>query len=240
LFLFSAGIRSFAECEGDFDRDRDVDGSDLAVFAEDFGRTDCAAALPCEGDIHPLGAPDGNVDTSDLMEFVRNFGRADCSLPPAPLNLFNIGNSIGEGEAAYGTIGNPNHDVVWSTGYDATDIVYSLNERFENVDPIGYYENDSTRDATFNQAVSGAVMTDFVTQANAVVAAAADTPSGKVGMAAVLLGNNDVCTQNVDDDMTDPQLFELQYRTGLDVLAASSATQNAFIHVSGIPAIYWM
>ncbi len=29
------------ECEGDFDSDGDVDGSDLAVFAADFGGTDC-------------------------------------------------------------------------------------------------------------------------------------------------------------------------------------------------------
>jgi len=28
-------------CEGDFDKDGDVDGSDLALFAVDFGRTDC-------------------------------------------------------------------------------------------------------------------------------------------------------------------------------------------------------
>lgn len=31
-------------CRGDFDCDRDVDGSDLAVFAVDFGPTDCP---PC-------------------------------------------------------------------------------------------------------------------------------------------------------------------------------------------------
>ena len=31
-------------CEGDFDGDRDVDGSDLATFAEDFGQTDCEAS----------------------------------------------------------------------------------------------------------------------------------------------------------------------------------------------------
>ena len=30
-------------CEGDFDTDGDVDGSDLAVFAADFGRTDCSS-----------------------------------------------------------------------------------------------------------------------------------------------------------------------------------------------------
>ena len=29
------------ECEGDFDADGDVDSSDLATFAADFGRTDC-------------------------------------------------------------------------------------------------------------------------------------------------------------------------------------------------------
>ena len=28
-------------CKGDFDTDGDVGGSDLAVFAADFGRTDC-------------------------------------------------------------------------------------------------------------------------------------------------------------------------------------------------------
>ena len=39
------GAYEFSEsecpCEGDFDGDGDVDGSDLAVFAADFGRTDC-------------------------------------------------------------------------------------------------------------------------------------------------------------------------------------------------------
>lgn len=29
-------------CPGDFDKDGDVDGADLAIFSEDFGRTDCS------------------------------------------------------------------------------------------------------------------------------------------------------------------------------------------------------
>lgn len=33
-------------CEGDFDSDGDVDGSDLATFAADFGRTNCGACCP--------------------------------------------------------------------------------------------------------------------------------------------------------------------------------------------------
>ena len=159
---------------------------------------------------------------------------------PVPLNLFNIGDSIGEGEAADGTIGEVQHDTVWSTGYKPNDIVYSLNERFEKFCPTSYYENNAVRDATFNHAVSGAVMADFATQANEVVAAAIVTPSGKAGMVTILLGNNDVCTENQDEPMVNPETFEAQYRAGLDILAASDATKNAYIHVSSIPAIYWL
>ena len=156
-----------------------------------------------------------------------------------PFNQFNIGDSIGEGEAADGTIGEMHHDMVWSTGYNPTDIIYSLNERFENACPTDYYENDAAGDAFFNHAMSGAVMTDFVTQANAVVAAANKTLSGKAGMVTILLGNNDVCASTLDA-MTEPMVFEAQYRAGLDVLASSKATKNAYIHVSSIPAIYWL
>ena len=62
-------------CEGDFDNDGDVDGLDLAVFAEDFGRTDCSTGDPCGGDFDH----DGDVDGSDLAVFAADFGRTDCS-----------------------------------------------------------------------------------------------------------------------------------------------------------------
>ena len=61
-------------CEGDFDEDGDVDGSDLAVFAADFGRTDCDSGLECEGDFDH----DNDVDGSDLAVFAADFGRTDC------------------------------------------------------------------------------------------------------------------------------------------------------------------
>ena len=61
-------------CEGDFDEDGDVDGSDLATFAADFGRTDCGTGLPCEGDFDD----DSDVDGSDLATFAADFGRTDC------------------------------------------------------------------------------------------------------------------------------------------------------------------
>jgi|LGVF01.1.fsa_nt_gb hypothetical protein len=59
-------------CEGDFDGDGNVDGSDLAVFAAEFGRTDCAC--DCKGDFDE----DGDVDGSDLGVFAADFGRTDC------------------------------------------------------------------------------------------------------------------------------------------------------------------
>ena len=61
-------------CEGDFDNDTDVDGSDLAIFSADFGRTDCATGPTCEGDFDE----DGDVDGSDLATFAADFGRTDC------------------------------------------------------------------------------------------------------------------------------------------------------------------
>jgi hypothetical protein len=61
-------------CEGDFEPDGDVDGSDLAVFAADFGRTDCEVGDICEGDFDD----DNDVDGSDLAVFAADFGRTDC------------------------------------------------------------------------------------------------------------------------------------------------------------------
>ena len=67
-------VESGVGCDGDFDGDGDVDGSDLAVFAADFGRTDCHHGEPCEGDFEN----DGDVDGSDLAVFATDFGRTDC------------------------------------------------------------------------------------------------------------------------------------------------------------------
>ena len=61
-------------CQGDFDGDGDVDGSDLAVFAADFGRTDCDTGEECEGDFDK----DCYVDESDLAAFAAEFGHTAC------------------------------------------------------------------------------------------------------------------------------------------------------------------
>ncbi|MGB5259359.1 MAG: SGNH/GDSL hydrolase family protein [Gammaproteobacteria bacterium] len=194
------------------------------------------------GDVAPLVTgiplPDGNFNLGDVLVISR-LAMGLLSFPAPPANLFNIGDSIGEGEAANGVIGQVYHEQVWSTGYSGNDNVNTFNERYESIAPVDYYENNASRDALFNHAISGSDMADFAGQAQNIIASVTQTPTGDAGRVAVLLGNNDVCASSMAA-MTDPALFESRYRAGLDVLAASPVTQHAQIHVSGIPAIYWL
>ena len=66
------GACQWVNCNGDFDSDLDIDGTDLSVFAADFGRTDCNN--DCKGDFDG----DDDVDGSDLAVFAANFGQTDC------------------------------------------------------------------------------------------------------------------------------------------------------------------
>jgi hypothetical protein len=72
---FELGNQLSTGCDCDFDTDGDLDGSDLAVFATNFGRTDCFAGYPCEGDFDN----NDDVDGGDLGVFAANFGRTDRS-----------------------------------------------------------------------------------------------------------------------------------------------------------------
>lgn len=189
----------------------------------------------------------GIVEYDEECDYADPAGGSNCDLfcqiiPVAvsvPSNQFNVGDSIGEGEAANGTIGAANHQKVWSTGYDSGDSVYSLNERFEVLDAIAYTENNASRDGAINQAVSGAMMADFAAQAQAVATQAASVPPGTAGMVSILLGNNDVCADDIDS-MTSLDTFETQYRTGLNVLASAPLPESVNLHISGIPDIYWL
>ncbi len=141
-----------------------------------------------------------SINTTAQLEESANenpaLNASDCPRE-VPLNLFNIGNSIGEGSAAYDDIGETHHEAVWSTGFDRGDEVYTLNERFEDLDSARFYENNNDRDDYINLAIEGDEMEDFVAQAIDLVGAASATPSGKVGMVTVFLGNNDVCRDDV-------------------------------------------
>ena len=68
-------------------------------------------------------------------------------------------------------------------------------------------------------------------------------PIEEAGMVSILIGNNDVCSASSIDQLIGQAYqdqFEQNFRNGLDALANSPATRDAFIHVSGIPAIYWL
>jgi len=243
LALFAAAAHSH---DGDINLDGEMNVADLLWGLQELrGSRTLLPEEACHADVAPLvagvPAPDELFNTGDLAVLLRmlfedfRFG--------TPGNQFNIGDSIGEGQAAYNATGDltdkKNHQTVWSTGFDGGDDVNSLNERFEGSAPDVYYENNSSRDGIFNLAESGAVMADFVSQAQGVVAAATLTPSGQAGMVTVFLGSNDVCAPS-NLEMTDPGVFEMQFRAGLDELAGSELTRLSQIHVSGLPAIYWL
>ena len=73
---FGNGCGDACECEGNFDDDLDVDGSDASTFKTDFGRSKisepCTNALPCNGDFEC----DTDVDGSNATQFKRDFGRS--------------------------------------------------------------------------------------------------------------------------------------------------------------------
>ncbi len=174
-----------------------------------------------------------------LPAFLIFFTTISFAAQIAPLNLFNIGDSIGEAEAVDNVIGSRNHKKVWSTGFDTSDIIYSFNERFSDLCPNSFQTNNASLDQYFNQAESGAVMSDFTFQAENVVEKVSYTSSGKADMITVYLGNNDVCSDSLGS-MTPATDFENSFRAGLDILANSIETRMAYIHVSAIPDIYWL
>lgn len=165
--------------------------------------------------------------------------RQPAEAATVPENLFNIGDSIGEGEAVNDAIGSHHHDAVWSTGYNQNDIVYSFNERFAGSCPAWFEQNQSKLDHIFNQAVTGADMYDFAGQAAKVISSAASTQAKKAGMITIFLGSNDACSSSIGS-MTSAADFERYFRDGLDLLATSPATRESVIHVSSIPSIYWL
>ena len=223
-----------SDCPGKTDgkpKNRYCCGADTCSTTQ-CGANACAPVPVCGNGIREYNeeCDDGNLNAGDGCDGMCNIESVQTAVP---LNQFNIGDSIGEGEAANGTIGAANHDKVWSTGYAGGDSVNAINERFEAKDPAGYYENNFSRDGTFNQAISGSIMADFAPQALAVAAA------GTAGMVTMLLGNNDVCAPSLSE-MTDPAVFEAQYRAGLDVLATAPFPRTLNLQVASVPDIYWL
>jgi hypothetical protein len=92
--LVQASPFNVCDCEGNFDGDSDVDGTDGQTFKADFGRSQysnpCETINPCNGDFDC----DGDVDGNDAAVFKEDFGRSsfnnpcmlDCALEPCNYN----------------------------------------------------------------------------------------------------------------------------------------------------------
>ncbi len=82
----SNGQGDICECEGNFDCDDNVDGSDAIIFKAEYGRSPysnpCTEENPCPADFDQ----DGDVDGSDALKFKEDFGRSefDDPCPPCP------------------------------------------------------------------------------------------------------------------------------------------------------------
>jgi hypothetical protein len=80
---FGFGLLNIAAlyCEGDFDCDGDVDGSDASTFKNHFGSSSffnlCTGLDPCYGDFDC----DGDVDGTDATIFKTDFGRSSHANP---------------------------------------------------------------------------------------------------------------------------------------------------------------
>ena len=74
-------IGDACDCEGDFNCDGDVDGSDASTFKADFGRSlvenPCSAESPCNGDFNC----DHDCDGTDASLFKNDFGRSSMQNP---------------------------------------------------------------------------------------------------------------------------------------------------------------
>jgi len=68
------GCVDYCECEGDFEPDGDVDGTDAIAFKLDFFRKNCAELPLCNGDFDC----DEDVDGLDANVFRVDFFRKDC------------------------------------------------------------------------------------------------------------------------------------------------------------------
>jgi hypothetical protein len=83
---FGYGLLNIAAlyCEGNFDCDSDVDGSDANTFKNHYGRSSflnaCTDQAPCYGDFDC----DSDVDGSDANVFKKDFGRSTLGSPCPP------------------------------------------------------------------------------------------------------------------------------------------------------------
>jgi lysophospholipase L1-like esterase len=147
--------------------------------------------------------------------------RAEASGPLTgyPHAMASLGDSITRGyDADPGTFGEQLENV-WSTGTSAS--VNSIYSRLLVVDP-------AISGHRFNDAVSGARMTDLNGQAQNAVSQAAD-------LVLIFMGGNDVCT-STEASMTPVATFQAQFEQAMQTLA--TGLPDSRIALVSIPDVY--
>jgi lysophospholipase L1-like esterase len=139
--------------------------------------------------------------------------------PPLPNSMAATGDSI---TRAYNTGFWPftdNPAGSWSTGTNA-----SVNSHYLRI----LAKHPPIRGKAYNDARSGALMRDLNGQMARVV-------SQHVDYVTVLMGGNDVC-QPTEAQMTDPGVFEAQFRIAMGTL--TSGSPGTYVFVLTIPNVY--
>ena len=153
----------------------------------------------------PLLAPHGNAAAEPA--------------PPPPKSMAAIGDSITQAADVCCWYGDHPANS-WSSGVAAWDGVLSHYERLRSIEP---------RLTVYNNAVSGARMSDAPAQAQQAVAQA-------VHYVTILMGANDLCTSS-PETMTSTETFRAQFRQTLETLTAGLPGRSRILVVS-IPDVY--
>jgi lysophospholipase L1-like esterase len=142
-----------------------------------------------------------------------------ATAPPLPDSIAAIGDSITQAVDVCCFYGNwPGHS--WSTGHAPLDGIASHYERIRA-------QNPAIRGHRWNNAVSGARMTDAPAQARRTVDQGAQYVT-------ILMGANDLC--GWDGSLTPTATFRDQFRETLAILQAG--LPNSHVFVASIPNLY--
>ena len=148
-------------------------------------------------------------------------GQADASAPPLPNSMAAIGDSMTQAADVCCWYGDHPANS-WSTGGAGWDGITSHYERLRALDP-------DIAGQRYNDAVSGARMSDGPGQAQRAVAQQA-------GYVTILLGANDLCTSS-PGTMTSVDAFRRQFQQTLQILS-EGLPSRARIFVASIPDVY--
>jgi lysophospholipase L1-like esterase len=140
--------------------------------------------------------------------------------PALPNSIAAIGDSISQAADVCCFYGD-HPGKSWSIGGDAD----SISSHYERI----LAGNPGIGGNNFNDAVSGAKMSDAAGQATQAVGQGAEYVT-------ILMGGNDVCTPTIDS-MTSVEDFRAQFQSAMSILE-SGLPADAHIFVSSIPNIY--